>query len=283
MNLSTFKDLTRFEQTLFGLPYLMAGALLPFVYDELPLSLSLLWIFPAFLFARISGMAFNQLIDSSIDAKNPRTNNRAIPSKKVTVTQAKIIAWGTLFLFMLTCFQINMLCLSLAPFAALLLFVYSYLKRMTASVHFVLGVIHFLCPMMASIAVSGRILMAPFFLGLSAACSIIGNDIIYAVQDMEFDRKHHLFSFPAQFGIEKSFLVARVVHIMCLLFLFLVGITAHLPIFFYVLIPVVGAIFYQFHKKVEKEIHDSLFFSCAVAVSFSVFGFVLASVLWDVM
>lgn len=275
------KDLTRFEQTLFGLPFLLSGALLSLVHIQL--NWRILWIFPAFLFARISGMAFNQLIDRFIDEKNPRTKNRAIPSGRVSEKLARLIAWSSLFLFLGVCAQVNTKCLVLAPFTAFLLYIYSYLKRFTYLCHFVLGLIHFFCPVMASIAISNTLPLSTLFLGMAAALSIIGNDIAYALQDSEFDRQHQLYSFPARFGIKHSLLVARISHLLCLFMLIAVGYTAHLAAFYYLAVVVVGWNFYQFHKKIAEKLAEPLFFSCNVAVAFSVFGFILASVVWDVM
>jgi len=184
---------------------------------------------------------------------------------------------------LLVCFQINKLCFLLAPVAAILLFSYSYLKRVTSSCHFVLGIIHFLGPVMASIAISGTILKAPLFLGLAAACSIIGNDIIYAIQDFEFDHSQNLFSLPSRLGVDNSLFVARLVHLLCLVMLIGVGVTGHLPVFYYLLIPVAAVTFYKFYKKLGQKINEQLFFSCNVVIAFSVFGFILGSVLWDVM
>ncbi len=283
MNISAFTDLTQIRQTFFGLPFLLAGALLPLTQVDISFSFRWLWIFPAFMLARISGMAFNQLIDRCNDAKNPRTEKRVIPTGRVTIKQARVVAYSALLLFFFVCLQINTLCFLLAPFVAFLLFIYSYLKRVTYSCHFVLGIIHFLCPVMASIALSGTILRAPLFLGLAAGFLIIGNDIIYSIQDYEFDCKQNIFSLPTRLGIDNSLLVARLVHLLCVVMLIFVGLTAHLPVFYYLLIVVATVIFLEFHKRVDQKIIESSFFFCNVMISFSVFGFILASVLWDAM
>lgn len=284
MNISAFKDITRIEQTLFGLPFLLAGALLPLTQDGVSLSFGWLWIFPAFLLARISGMAFNQLIDRHIDAKNPRTSKRALPTGRATENQARIIAWTALALFLLVCFQINTLCFLFAPLVAFLLFIYSYLKRITSSCHFVLGIIHFLGPVMAAIAVTGSLPISSLFIGAAAAFSIIGNDIVYAIQDFEFDRTHNLFSLPSRLGIERSLMIARLLHLFCLAMLFCVGVAAHLPVFYYGSVIVAGIVFYKFHKKMgQKFFAERLFFSCNVVIAFTAFAFILASVVWDVM
>lgn len=277
----TFKDLTRLEQTLFGLPYVFAGALLPL--SEMSFHLRWLWILPAFLLARISGMAFNQLIDRYIDAKNPRTENRPLPGGRVSENQARLIAWGGLFLFLWVCHQINTFCFLLAPLAGFALVIYSYLKRMTVGCHFVLGFIHFLSPVMAASAITGSFYAPSLFLGLAAASSIIGSDIVYALQDYEFDCKENLFSLPSRLGIETSLLVSRLMHLSALFFLILVGFSARLPVFYFLIIPIVGRCFYRFHKRMAEKVAEPLFFSSTAVVALSVFGFILASFIWDVL
>lgn len=281
MNSVAFKDLTRIEQVFFGLPFLLAGALLPLILVDLTFSFRWILILPAFILARFSGMAFNQLIDRHLDAKNSRTKMRPLPSKRVSERQAQTIACGTLFLFILICSQINARCFYLAPFAAFLLIIYSYLKRMTVLCHFVLGLIHFLGPLMASVAVSGEILLPMVFLSGAAACLISGSDIIYAIQDCAFDREAKLYSLPAKWGIEKSLFIARLSHLMCIVLLLCVGIFGHLPLFYYAVVLPVAMNFYKFHKKIADSYSESLFFTCNVMTSLTVCGFVLASVIWD--
>lgn len=290
MNFAAFKDLTRLEQTLFALPMVLSGALIS-LKGELTFQLSWLWIFPAFLAARISGMSFNQLIDRHIDAKNPRTKNRAIPSGRVSEGQARVIAWGTLFLFLLSCAQINRYCLILSPVVAFLIYIYSYMKRIHPSCHFVVGLIHFMGPLMAGLAIAEKISMAHLFLGSAALFSIAGNDIVYAIQDEEFDRKEGLFSLPSRFGVKKCLLLTRGLHIICLICLALVGVYAHFAPVYYGIVAVAGIAFFFFHFKTTLHYHktgsmkgiEPLFFIAVAIVSCSTLMFVLAGVLWDAM
>lgn len=290
MRFEAFKDLTRIEQTLFGLPFLLGGALLPLA-EGAKIGVKSIWILPAFLLARISGMAFNQLIDRHIDARNPRTKHRAIPTGRVSVGQARVIAWGALLLFLLVCFQINLLCALFAPFAALLIFGYSYLKRFHASCHFILGGIHFLGPVMAAIAISGFLSLPSIFLGCMACFLLVGNDIAYAVQDYEFDSHNLLHSLPSRVGIKKSLVIGALLHGLCPLMLIGVGIAARLPLFFYLSLPIVGIFLVHFHstlwQKYKKTgslrgIESSFFFS-NVSVSSTSFFFVCTGIIWRVM
>ena len=217
LNLTTLKRLTRIEHSLFGLPFVLSGALLSFVNHPIVWQNRLLAILPAFLFARIAGMAFNQLTDRKIDAQNPRTADRVIPSGKVSVWQAAIIAWGSLFSFVILCSFLGSLCFAFSLVAAALLFAYAYTKRMGAYCHFVLGSIHLLGPIMAFIALTGRLSWAPFFLGLASLLLTSANDVIYALQDIAFDTSFKLHSIPAKLGARKALLVARWSHILCII------------------------------------------------------------------
>ncbi|MEZ5314728.1 MAG: 4-hydroxybenzoate octaprenyltransferase [Chlamydiales bacterium] len=280
---TAWKSLTRIEQTFFGLPFLLAGVLLPMQELNAKFSLYWLWILPAFMCARISGMAFNQLIDRHIDAKNPRTKERILPSKGMKEKVAWKIAWGSLILFFMICLQINEYCFLMAFVIAFLLFIYSYLKRFTSFCHVVLGVIHFLVPVMSSVAISGDVLISSFFLGGVAFGLIVGSDIIYAIQDYQFDCDHHLFSIPSRLGLKKSQSIARLLHGFSLIMLVGLGITAHFPLFYYWVIGITGCVFYIFHKKIEKKNSEKIFFFLTVSVGSTVFIFVLVSVLWAVM
>jgi 4-hydroxybenzoate polyprenyltransferase len=286
MQFAAFNSLTKLRESLFGLPFVLSGALL-----ALPLashSKNWLWILPAFLLARISGMAFNQLIDCQIDARNLRTQERAIPKGRVTLNQARRIAWGSSALFLFVCLQINTLTFVLSLIAALLIYIYSYTKRFFYFCHFVLGCIHLLGALMAYTALTGSCAYAALFLGGAALFSIAGNDIIYAIQDYEFDRANHLYSIPSRFGVNKALLLAALLHFVCLLMLLLVGLCAKLPLFYYALLPVAMAIFLYFHKMLHQKkgalkAVEPLFFFCNVAISFATLLFITSSSLWRVI
>lgn len=290
MNFTTFKDLTRLEQTLFGLPFILAGVLLPF-NEGASLSLKLFWVLPAFLSARISGMAFNQLIDCRIDAANPRTKNRVIPSGKAAPKEARLVAWGALFFFLGSCSQINSFCFTLSFFIAFLLFIYSYMKRIHASCHLVLGVIHFFGPVMASAAICGMLSKSSLCLGAAAFFSICGNDIAYAIQDCEFDKANALHSIPSRLGTKKAMIIAIGLHFSCLIAFASLGVVAKLPLVYYLILPFLGAVFYRFHSTIyirykktgSLQDLEGLFFFNVVAVSMSAIGFITLSVLWAVM
>lgn len=286
MRITAFKDLTRVEQTFFALPFIATTMLLALPYT----TFSFRWfcVVPAFMLARISGMAFNQLIDSKIDVRNPRTMHRVIPTGRVTPKQAHWIAWGALFLFVGLCIQINLLTALFALPAAFLLFIYSYMKRVHYICHIFLGLIHFLGPIMTFAALTGTLSVTIFFLGGAAACLIIGNDIAYAIQDYEFDCQNALFSIPSKFGIQKSLDFSVFSQVLCTVMLLGVGLSEHLPPIYYLVLLIVGGLFLLFQRSLRKHLPtfhkiETLFFYCNVGVSFSTLLCVLLSKLWHVM
>lgn len=277
MNFSKFKELTRLEQSLFGLPFVLAGALLG--WKQCNSLMPLLWALPAFFAARISGMAFNQWIDCKIDAQNPRTKGRLIPSKQVAASSAAIIAITALFLFLLLCSMINPLCVSLGILASAIIACYSFTKRFTASCHFVLGSIHFLSPIMAFAAMTGIISWEAVVLGLASFSTIAGNDIIYSLQDFEFDRKHGVYSLPARVGIRRALFAALFLHLCSLVALSFLH--PLLPFF-------IAGIFVLYYRKIFAVLTPSglpytitpLFFFSNFLVSLITLLFIAVRVLW---
>lgn len=261
MNFSTFKEMTRIEQTLFGLPFIVSSVLLSIKEDSLSAAfkdkgLTICWVFLAFFFARCAGMAFNQWIDWKIDAKNPRTQGRVLPTRRAKTWQVALVAWGSLFLFLIICAKINPLTFFLAPLAAFLIFIYSYVKRFSAGSHFVLGIIHFLGPIMVCVALNGKFSLPAFYLGLAALTLIAGNDMIYAVQDQAFDRKHQLHSIPAVFGQTVTLVIAKILHCLTIVCLFCVGWTASLYVPYYVGVTIAGILFIYYHRLFQFNLFN---------------------------
>lgn len=294
MNFASFKDLSRLNQSLFNLPFILSGALLP-VAEGYPLfaigGFKWFWIISAFFAARISGMAFNQLIDHRIDARNPRTKNRAIPKGRVLPKEALLVACISLLLFFGICWQINHICFLFSFFAAFLICIYSYMKRIHASCHFVLGMIFLLGPVMAASAISGRFSLSSLWLGLTALLSNSGSDILYAIQDYEFDKANSLHSIPVRLGITRTLQLAAILHLLALVSMIMLGVIANFPFFYYLSVGILLVVFYQFHATVHKQYRktgsvggiESAFFFAQVGVAFVAFLFILSSALWVVM
>jgi len=283
-----FKELTRLEQSLFGLPFCLSGVLLSFFDRSFFFEIRWIWIIPAFFLARISGMAFNQLIDRNIDARNPRTQGRVLPTGRMPLWQARTIAWGTLLLFVLVCSLINWLCFWFSCLAAFLLWAYSYTKRFSFLCHYVLGLVHLLAPMMAWVAMTGRVSWTPFFLGLSSLFLIAGNDILYALQDVAFDQKNRLYSIPSKLGIERGVRVAKVSHGCSAISLLVCGMVGGYSSIFFFAPTLIALFFWWYHRKIKEALRENraimrLFFTSNFIVALLVMVFSFLTVVWAAM
>ena len=201
----------KIEHTLFALPFALLGALL--AANGLPTLRQVLWIVMAMVGARSAAMAFNRIADRSIDARNPRTANRAIPAGLLSVgfVWAFTILAAAVFLFAAA--MLNRLTLILAPVALASVLLYSFTKRWTQFSHLVLGWCLSIAPTGAWIAVRGEIGSAvPLLLSLVVLLWTAGFDVLYACQDYDFDRREGLRSIPARVGIERALWISRALH-----------------------------------------------------------------------
>jgi len=214
--LSLTLEMIKFEHSVFALPFALTGALLAFRENHLPpraLGGKLIWIIVAMVSARSAAMAFNRILDASIDARNPRTRMRHIPAGTLSAG----FAWGFIIVsalvFLVAARALNPLCFRLAPAALALVFFYSYTKRFTAFSHLVLGLSLGVAPAAAWIGVTGA--LDPRILWLTAAVTFwtAGFDVIYSCQDFEFDRSAGLYSLPRRFGIAGALWIARLFHL----------------------------------------------------------------------
>jgi 4-hydroxybenzoate polyprenyltransferase len=212
-------DMIKFEHSVFALPFALTGALLAWRdagFATTGLAWKLVWIVVAMVSARSAAMAFNRLLDASIDGRNPRTKSRHIPAGLLS----KSFGWGfvivTSVVFAFAARMLNPLCFQLSPLALGIVFFYSYTKRFTALAHLVLGFSLGVAPAAAWIAI--RDTLDPRILWLTAAVTFwtAGFDIIYSCQDYEFDRREGLFSIPSRIGIARALLVSRVLHLAML-------------------------------------------------------------------
>lgn len=293
LTFATFKELTRLELSFFGLPFIIGGALLPFASFQFSSHFTgvqffkLLWLVPAFMAARLSGMAFNQLIDAKIDGKNERTKGRPIPSGRISLHQAGRIAWSCLLAFVVICACINKVCFALSLVAALLIIFYSYMKRIHMICHFVLGSIHLLAPVMAAALISDTFSPSALFLGMMAFFSIAANDIVYSIQDTSFDVKEKLHSIPAKLGIEKALWISRGCHLIALWAYMKMSQAAFFPSSLLALC-ILGYLYFQFHRKLishlqknELEKISALFTRCNIIIPSVTLVFILLGVVWS--
>jgi len=211
-NLRITLDMIKWEHSVFALPFALCGAML--AAGGLPSAHQLAWIVVAMVAARSAAMAFNRWADAAIDAANPRTNARALPSGHLSPTFVVTFVIVSSLVFVLAASQLNRLSLELSPVALAVLLLYSYTKRLTRWSHLVLGFALGIAPSAAWIAVRGS--LDPRILLLTAAVTfwVGGFDVLYACQDYDFDRKTGLHSVPRYFGIATSLWIARAFHLI---------------------------------------------------------------------
>ena len=207
-------SLVLFAHSIFAMPFALIGFFLGVTTTQNPFHWYLLvLVILCMVFARNAAMAFNRYLDRNIDAKNPRTVMRDIPSGKVSASEALTFVIVNCVLFVITTAFINNLCLYLSPIALFVVLFYSYTKRFTALCHLVLGLGLALAPIGAYIAVTGAFNIVPLFYSFAVLFWVSGFDIIYALQDEGFDRAEKLHSIPAAMGIKNALRLSVVLHI----------------------------------------------------------------------
>ena len=201
----------KFEHTLFALPFAFLGAIL--AANGLPEWWQIFWITVAMVAARSAAMTFNRIVDRDIDAKNPRTANRELPTGKLSLGFAWVFLYVSIAIFLLASYSLNWLTFALSPVALVCILGYSYAKRYTAFSHLLLGLALSIAPTAAWIAVRGEINSEiPILLSLFVLMWTAGFDVLYACQDYSFDKKAGLRSIPARFGIKNALWIARLFH-----------------------------------------------------------------------
>jgi 4-hydroxybenzoate polyprenyltransferase len=209
-------ELLRFEQTLFALPIALAASL--WAADGWPPVSVLFWVILAMVGARTAGMSANRLIDARIDASNPRTKDRLLPSGKVRPVAVILVLLASLGLLGWAAWNLNPLCFALSPVAFSLLLGYSYLKRFTWACHFGLGLVQACGPLGAWMAVTGTFEWSALWLALGVSFWMAGFDMLYALADEKHDRSHGIYSVPGHFGATTACHMSRVCHLLCFLF-----------------------------------------------------------------
>ncbi|MBN8689569.1 MAG: UbiA family prenyltransferase [Armatimonadetes bacterium] len=217
----------KIEHSIFALPFALLGMIwgAESQFKLLwPTAITILWIIVAMVSCRSAAMAFNRIADREIDAKNPRTKMRAIPAGLLTLRQSNLFFLGSIAVFVLAAWQLNTLALALTPVALLFTLGYSLTKRFTWLCHYVLGLSLGIAPAAAYIATTGSLEWPVVSLFLAVACWTAGFDIIYALQDDEFDREMNLNSIPSRFGRPRALLISRISHGVAIALLVLSGI-----------------------------------------------------------
>ncbi|MDD5616858.1 MAG: putative 4-hydroxybenzoate polyprenyltransferase [Candidatus Methanoperedens sp.] len=282
-----YSDFVMLKHTLFAIPFAYLGAFL--ASGGVPELRILLWVGLAFLGARSAAMALNNLIDKDIDARNPRTAGRELPSGKISLKEVRAIIIVSYFLLFFSSYQLNWLCFLLAPIIPVTSLVYPYLKRFSPVSHFVLGLNLGYAPVGGWLAVKGMINypfeaqeFAMLLLLFAVTLWVGGFDIIYSLLDLDFDKKEGLFSVPTFFGVKNALLFSFASHILMLAMLIGLMFVLNLGIVFKAGLVVIAALIWYEHTLVKADNFTSIpvaFFNVNVAVSLSMLVFTVADVM----
>src|SRR5258708_4754479 len=270
----------KWEHSIFALPFALCGAML--AAGGVPSGLQLIWIVVCMVSARSAAMAFNRLADAQIDAANPRTATRAIPAGALSMKFVALFVVTACAIFILAAGQLNRLTLYLSPLALAIILFYSFTKRFTRWSHLVLGFALGVAPAAAWIAVRGS--LDPRILILTAAVTfwVGGFDVLYACQDLEFDRAHGLNSLPQAYGLRPALALARVLHALMMLLLVALVVVFGLGKIAFVGVAVVALLLGYEHSLVSPRDLSKLnaaFFTMNGVIAVVFFCFVAADLL----
>lgn len=269
-------EMIKFEHTLFALPFAMISM---FVAARGGPKLSIfLWILVAMVGARSAAMAFNRIADAKLDAANPRTASRAIPAGLVSTGAAWAFVIVSSGVLVFAAYELNPLAFALSPVALVVVLSYSYSKRFTSLSHLWLGLALGIAPVGAWIAVTGRIGLPAIVLSAAVMLWTAGFDIIYSLQDLDFDRAMGLYSLPTRLGPAKALLVSRLLHVLMLGLLVLFGLLSTRGNAYYLGVALVAALLaYEQRLVSPKDLSrvNSAFFTMNGCVSIALLVFVL--------
>jgi 4-hydroxybenzoate polyprenyltransferase len=272
---ATYGSLVRLSHTVFALPFAMAAIVLAAPFAEITVEKVFL-IVVCIACARTAAMAFNRLIDRDIDARNPRTQDRELPRGLLSATAVRGLVLVSCGVFLLACARLGRLPLLLSPIALGLALGYSYTKRFTALCHVVLGCAVALAPGGAWVAVGAEVTLAPWLLVIAVAAWVAGFDVLYSLQDIDFDRSSELHSIPTLLGIRGALWLSGVLHVVTAACLAIVGMQLGRGPAYYVGVLLVAALLVVEHalvrpsdlSKINKAFFDMngyvsvLFFAC---------------------
>jgi len=239
------------EHTVFALPFSLIGMV--FAAKGIPDFKTFGLVVLCTLFARNAAMAFNRFLDADIDAKNPRTKNRSIPAGRLSRGFVLLFVVVNSVLFILSAYFLNSLAFKLSPVALFVVLFYSYTKRFTSFSHLVLGLADAIAPAGGWIAVRGSFDYPVVFLSLAVLFWVAGFDILYSLQDIEFDRKAGLYSLPSKLGVGKSLVVSRLFHIIVVALLIYFGYLVNAGKWYWMGLFVSSSLLFYEHSLVKKD------------------------------
>ena len=275
-----FASLVKVEHTVFALPFAYVGALL--AVDGIPRGLDLLWVTVAMVGARSLAMGLNRLVDAGIDARNPRTAGRELPSGRLRPAQVVVFCLAALAVFLVAVWQLDPLVRWLWPIPVIGFAAYPYLKRFTWLSHLWLGAVDGLAPVGAWVAITGELPWEAWLLGAAVALWIAGFDLFYSLLDVEVDRREGLHSWATRFGEIGVFRGARALHTATIALLAAVGVGLPVGALYWLGVAAVAALLVYEHSLIrpgDLRRLDAAFFTVNGIISLVFCGFVLADVL----
>ncbi len=274
--IQNYLGMVRFSHTIFALPFALMSAL---VAAKGLLQWSVLgWILLCMAAARTSAMTFNRIVDAKIDAQNPRTKDRHIPTGVVSKTEAWLVFIMSAALFFFGAWNLNFLSFALAPVALMIVCGYSLFKRFSALCHFVLGLSLAIAPIGAWIAVTGEFALPPVLLGAGVLLWVAGFDVIYALLDEDFDTKMGLHSLVVTFGRKNALRLAFLLHVISVLFVAWFGVSAQLGMWYFLGVAGFAGLILFEHLFVRPDDIGRInmaFFTVNGVISIGLFGFTL--------
>ena len=276
-----FTDI-KIQHTVFALPFAVMSAFI--ASGGLPETEKLAWIVVCMLGARSAAMAFNRIIDARFDAKNPRTQGRALPSGRVDKNSYWLFLIVFSLVFIFSAGMLNQLALYLSPLALIIIFFYSLTKRFTLYSHFWLGLAISIAPVGAWVAIREEISFVSLLLGTAVVFWLVGFDILYSCMDVKFDRENNLKSIPQRFGVQNALRIAFASHVLMILFLVvLLQFVAELGILYSVGVIIVAGLLIYEHSLVRPDDLSKIniaFFNMNGIISIGLMLFVIADYVW---
>jgi len=267
--IKNYSNFIKFEHSLFALPFALSAYFLVIKQTQFNLS-ELLLIVVVLISARTYGMAANRIIDKNIDSLNPRTMSRELITKKISTKSAYIIALVALIIFYITLLGFNTITFLLSPIVIAIFTIYPFTKRFTYMCHYVLGLVYLIAPPAVEIALTGSFSLSTLFLGLSGFFWVSGFDIIYAILDIEFDRKNNIFSIPSKLGIKKSKIISWGSHLITIVLVCLIGFIENLGLIYWIGCTILFGLFIKEHfliLKISENNINKAFFNMNAQIS----------------
>ncbi|MBS1114904.1 MAG: 4-hydroxybenzoate octaprenyltransferase [Nitrospirae bacterium] len=273
---SVYLRMIKFSHSIFALPFAFTSAII--AASGIPDLRKIVLIVIAMVGARSGAMGLNRVIDREIDSANPRTEGREIPRGDISVFAAALLVIVSFVILVLAAYMLNPLCLKLSPVAIVVLIIYSYTKRFTWMSHFVLGLSISAAPLGAWMAVKGSFDIDIIPMVIAVIFWLAGFDVLYALQDIDFDKKYGLYSIPKRFGIKKSIYFSRIFHITSFLLLLANGMIFRLHGLYWTGMFLVAGLFLYEHSLIQEDDLSKLdiaFFNMNGYISVTVFIFTL--------